>query len=287
MSSRSVIDLVRHPIDRLEALDGRTLVASVRQQLETSGCALLRDFIEPHALHEMQHLARDLACRAHFNHIRTNPYSCNDDPSLPIDHPRRTFMERTNGFVAGDLISAGAAIRLLYHNVQFQRFIAACVGAPALCEYADPLAGLVINVLRPGCQHPWHFDNNDFIVTLMTQPAAKGGIFEYCPGIRSANNENYAAVAAVLGGDDREVRRLNIRPGDLQIFHGRNALHRVTTVEGQQERYTIILAYANRPDLIADADRTERLFGRVSPAHVKAAGEARFVKAVNSMDDAT
>ena len=122
--------------------------------------------------------------------------------------------------------------------------LAAVVGAEQLYEYADPLAGLVINVLQPGCAHPWHFDNNDFIVTLMTQQPEAGGAFEYCPQLRSAEDQNYPGVEAVLDGERGPVETLDLRPGDLQIFFGRNSLHRVAEVEGGRERHTLILAYA-------------------------------------------
>src|SRR3546814_10308748 len=99
----------------------------------------------------MQRVTRALAAKAHFNQIRTNAYSSEDDPLLPAGHPRRIFMERTNGFVAGDLISAATPLRSLYHSPAMKRFVGACVGADLLFEYADPLADLFINVLRPGC----------------------------------------------------------------------------------------------------------------------------------------
>ena len=34
-------------------------------------------------------------------------------------------------------------------------------------------------------QFTWHFDTNDFAVTVLVQPADEGGIFEFVPQIRS------------------------------------------------------------------------------------------------------
>jgi hypothetical protein len=159
--------------------------------------------------------------------------------------------------------------------VVLRDFIARCMGVETLYEYADPLAGLVINVLKPGCQHPWHFDNNDFIVTLLTQKADGGGAFEYCPNLREPDDQNIPGVKAVLGGTRAPVKRLDLQAGDLQIFYGRNSLHRVTRIEGARERHTVILGYAEEPGQIAGAARTKRLFGRVSDAHLEADARGR------------
>ena len=86
-----------------------------------------------------------------------------------------------------------------------------------MCElhcYADPLAGLTSNILEPGQLFTWHFDTNDFAVTVLVQPADEGGLFEYVPGIRTVGDEGFERVADVLGGDRSEVTTL-----DLSLIH--------------------------------------------------------------------
>jgi hypothetical protein len=177
-------------------------------------------------------------------------------------------MERGNAFVARDHIPASSIISRLYTSPLFQRFVADCFGLPELHELADPLSGLTLNVIAPGRAHPWHFDTNTHTVSMLTQAAEDGGTFEYCPDIRSAADENFAAVRSVLAGDTRLVRRLDLRPGDLQLFKGRFALHRVSTVAGPVARHSAIFAYSERPGVIGSAERTRQLFGRVLPAHL-------------------
>lgn len=276
---QGVVDRARFPIDDLEAPAGRSLVEAARRSLAEDGCAVLKGFVRSDALAAMTGETLALSPEAHFNRTVTNPYSSADDPGLPEGDPRRTFMERTNGFVAGDRIGPETALRRLYHDPAVQAFVAAAVGVGRLHEYADPFAGLVVNVLKPGCQHPWHFDNTDFVVSLCTREAEAGGRFEYCPNLRSGEDENYAGVAAVLTGDREPVRALDLRPGDLQIFFGRNSLHRVTRIEGERERHTLILGYTERPGVIAGAERTRRLFGRVAQAHLDADAAGRSVEA--------
>jgi len=43
--------------------------------------------------------------------------------------------------------------------------------------------------------------------------------------------------------DTEPVERLDIRPGDLVLFRGRDALHRVTPTEGSITRMLVVLAF--------------------------------------------
>jgi hypothetical protein len=184
-------------------------------------------------------------------------------------------MERGNAFVSWDHIPAHLVIHRLYASPLVQSFVAACVGLAAVHPLADPLAGLTVNVVRPGREHPWHFDTNEFSVSLLTQEAEAGGVFEYCPGIRSAAAENLDDVRGVLTGERTDLaRRLALRPGDLQLFLGRYSLHRVTAVEGGRERHSAILAYSAQPGVVGSVARTRQLFGRALPQHLAAAGRA-------------
>jgi len=268
-----IVDLGRYGIDRLSEADGAALVEDCRKQLQNDGCVVLNGFIRPDALARLEGETAHLGPYAHYNSTVTNIYNSDADPSLPETHPVNIFNERTNGFVAGDMIPDGTLIRSLYQNPVFQAFIAATMDEPKLHEYADPLAGLVVNCLKPGCQHPWHYDSNDFIVTMMTKAPEAGGAFEYAPRIRDAGDENVEAVSNVLNGDRSQVSALELKPGDLQIFYGRLSLHRVTKIEGDRDRHTVIFGYAREPGFIGRAARTKKIFGRVAPIHERQAVE--------------
>ncbi|HSK38868.1 MAG TPA: hypothetical protein VK943_03790 [Arenibaculum sp.] len=270
-----LIDTTAYPLDDPAAPAGRALVAACREQLAETGCVVLKAFIRADALPVLTAESRRLGPTAHFNSTRTNPYNGSGDASLPADHPRNVFQRRDNGFVAGDQIGPETAVRRLYEDPRLKALVAACVGAGEIHEYADPLAGLVINVLRPGCQHPWHYDTNEFIVSVMTQEPEDGGLFEYCPGIRSPEGENFDAVGRVLAGDRGPVRSLKLEPGDLQIFFGRYSLHRVAPVAGCRERHTLILGYAKEPGVIGRPERTRNIFGRCTQAHIDAEASRR------------
>lgn len=263
----NIVDLETYPIHQPDSTAYAAMVARCRKQLRADGCVVLKGFIRDDALTAIRQETEVLAPRAHYNQTHTNPYNTDGDPALPDNHPKNVFGDRTNGFVAGDLISDDTAIRRVYHDPGFQRFIARAMDEPELHEYADPLAGLVINVLREGCQHPWHYDTNEFIVTLMTKQPDGGGQFEYCPRIRNPEDENFAGVQRVLEGDRSAVKSLQLQPGDVQIFYGRYSLHRVARVTGPRERHTVIFGYARKPGFIGRAERAKRIFGRTAPIH--------------------
>jgi hypothetical protein len=268
-----IVDLDRYPVVRLDDPAGAALLESCRRQLGADGCVVLDGFVRPGALVRLEAETAHLGPSAHYNSTVTNIYNSDGDPALPEDHPINIFNERTNGFVAGDRIPPGTLIRSLYENAAFQRFIAAAMHEPEIYEYADPLAGLVVNCLRPGCQHPWHYDSNDFIVTMMTKAPEAGGTFEYCPRIRSGEDENIDAVAGVLKGERALVKAIDLKPGDLQIFYGRLSLHRVAKVAGDCDRHTVIFGYAREPGFVGRAARTRKIFGRIAPIHERELAE--------------
>jgi hypothetical protein len=246
-------------------------IAAARRDLSETGCCVLRDFVPGPSREALRAECASLSGKAYYGEQVVNVYNTSPDPDLPADHPARHTMLRGNAFVARDDIPAGAIIQRLYESGEFRRFLAACFGLPELYPLADPLAGLTVNIVRPGMEHPWHFDTNEFAVSMVTQEPDGGGVFQYCPGIRSAGAENFADVAAVLRGEGEHlVRSLTLRPGDLQLFHGRYSLHRVSAVSGATARHSAIFAYTRRPGVMGTLERSRQLFGRAAPEHATA-----------------
>ena len=182
-----------------------------------------------------------------------------------------TFLERSSGFIPGDSWGDDTAMRFLFEHPALCRFLAVCLEIDELHPYADPLAGLTANILDPGQLFTWHFDTNEFAVTVLVDEADDGGLFQYVPNIRSADDEGFDAIQAVLEGGTDGVRTLDLRPGDLQIFRGRYSLHRVSRVAvDSRPRHAAIFAYTEKPGVIGRVERTQQLFGRVLPEHVAA-----------------
>jgi hypothetical protein len=272
MHYSELIDIERFPIDRPGgALDRR--IAQVRADLAHDGCAVLSGFVTPAGVAALAEEADRTAVHAHRTFNRTNPYFTQDDPNLPETHPKRRFFDRSNAFVPADNFASEGPLRQIYDAPGFDDFIRECLGEKAFFRYADPLADAIVNLAEAGPGFPWHFDTNNFTVTLAIQNAEAGGEFEYAPAIRDAHgHENFDEIARVLDGTSDRVKTLRLKPGDLQLFRGRYSLHRVSPLRGPRRRYVAILSYVDQPDMVATPERARQLYGRVLPIHLERAG---------------
>lgn len=269
--ARDFIDLDRYPIDRPGPERDR-VVAEARAAIEAQGCAVLKQFVRAERLPQLVAECDATAQFGHCNFSRTNPYFTADRDDLPQTHPLRRFYDRSNAFVPADHFGADSALRAIYEWEPFAPFVQATLGETRFHRYADPLADVIVNLAEEGAGFPWHFDTNNFTVTLAVQNAEAGGDFEYSPWLRSPTDENYAGVERVLDGDPALIRTLRLEPGDLQIFKGRYSLHRVTPLAGKRTRYVAIFSYVEEPGMVGSPERTRQLYGRVLPIHLERAG---------------
>ncbi len=265
------VDTRRYPIDTPGAARD-ALLQRLRDDLQADGCAVLKGFIRADRLAALVQESDRVAQYGHRNFSRTNAYFTQDRPELPASHPLRRFYERSNAFVPADHFGADSILRAIYNWDAFAPFIQQALQAPRFFPYADPLADVIVNLAEAGNGFPWHFDTNNFTVTLALQNAESGGDFEYSAHLRTPSDENYAGVQAVLDGDPSLVRTLRLEPGDLQIFKGRYSLHRVTPLAGPRPRYVAIFSYVEEPGMVGSPERTRQLYGRVLPIHLERAG---------------
>jgi Phytanoyl-CoA dioxygenase (PhyH) len=270
-SSSALIDYDSFPIDQ-EGAERRTLVERVRSDLARDGCAVIKRFLRPEGVAALAAEAESVADKGHRSFNRTNVYFTKDDPSLPPDDPRRQFFDRSNAFVPADNFTKSGALRTIHDSPGFDQFIQDCLQEQKFHRYADPLADVIVNVAQEGNGFPWHFDTNNFTVTIAIQNAEHGGAFEYAPGIREGD-ENFAEVARVLNGTSNKVRVLHLEPGDLQIFRGRYSLHRVAPLRGKRPRYVAIFSYVEEPNMVGAPERAMQLYGRTLPIHHERAGQ--------------
>lgn len=190
-----------------------------------------------------------LAPLGHFSQVSGTPYIEAPDTSYPEGHPRRIAEPTSLTAVAYDLFPNDSSIRALYEWDPLMYFIAALLGRSSLYRYADPFGALNLAVMTDGDELHWHFDQTDFVVSIAIQSSDQGGDFENAKLIRSADDEHYDDVAAVLAGQapDR-VRTEPMTPGTLMVFEGRHSMHRVTPIKGDRPRYVALLAYDTKPD---------------------------------------
>ncbi|NKB76474.1 MAG: hypothetical protein GKR96_05355 [Gammaproteobacteria bacterium] len=126
-----------------------------------------------------------------------------------------------------------------------------------------PLSSCVFTVAEAGELQDWHFDGNDFIVTLMLEDSPKGGHFEFATGLRRPNREDdFESISQVIAGKYADVNRPDIRPGTLTLFKGKYSLHRASAVEGEGRRVMAVLSYETTPGRIGGNEYLKLFYGR-------------------------
>ncbi|WP_120500812.1 hypothetical protein [Roseovarius sp. EL26] len=268
--SHELINLARYPIDQDGPRRDKVL-AHVRADLARDGCAVLKGFLSAKGVAALAAEADGVSDKGHKSFNRTNAYFTKDDPGLPEDDPRRQFYDRSNAFIPADNFAKDGPLRSVHDFIGFDDFIRDCLEETNFYRYADPLADVIVNMAEEGNGFPWHFDTNNFTVTLALQNAEKGGEFEYAAGIREGD-ENFGEVKRVLNGSSDRVTVLELEPGDLQLFRGRYSLHRVAPLKGPRPRYVAIFSYVEEPGMVGSPERTLQLYGRTLPIHHERAG---------------
>jgi len=265
-----LINLHCYPIDAAGSLRD-ALIKRTRAELAHDGCAVLKGFLSEKGIEALALEADGVSTKGHRSFNRTNPYFTKDDPTLPVADPRRAFFDRSNNFIAADNFALSGALRTIHNFPAFDPFIRDCLEEEQFFRYADPLADVIVNMADAGSGFPWHFDTNNFTVTLAIQNAEVGGAFEYAPNIR-ADGENFNEVRRVLDGESEKVVTLELEPGDLQLFRGRYSIHRVAPLAGGTPRYVAIFSYVDQSDMVATPERCKQLYGRALPIHYERAG---------------
>lgn len=269
-----VVDTGRHHLTE-DVATWRALGHELSGQLARDGIAKLPGFLRPSAVDAIADEFDRLRSWVPMVHDRRSVYA-GSTAGPEHGHPALNVeSEWVAGHITRDMIPPQSPAHRLYVSPMFKQLVAACVAAEQLFEYADPLAGLVATVLAPGGCYGWHYDTNEYVVTVSICDAEQGGDFEYCRDLRRPGDENLDGLAAVLSGADRaSVSSASTSPGDLQVFRGRYSLHRVTPVAGARHRVVLVLSYSDRAGVIGPIDRTRRVYGRVTEAHL-VAGSAR------------
>ncbi|MEX2647441.1 MAG: hypothetical protein WD673_00350, partial [Alphaproteobacteria bacterium] len=188
-----IVDLDRWPIDDLDGALGGAMLAGCRADMERTGCCNMEGFLTAAGIATLAREAETLLAQAYWKNTMRNAYFSADDPSLPVDHPRRAFFPIVMGQVAGDLIAEGSRLGRLYTSPPLIEFVRRVLELPALFVRADVFQRLNLIVLPDGGVQPWHYDQNHFSVTLLLQAASEGGAFEFVPGLKSADGEDIDA----------------------------------------------------------------------------------------------
>jgi hypothetical protein len=263
VSALQLIDLARYPINDLKSPQAEAVIEHAQAQIAEFGAAELPRFITPEGVEQLVLDAEALAPRAHPSSGIGTAYLELPSDEFAAGHARQTWMPYAVRAVGYDVTPFSSPLRQLYELHELTQFIGAVVDRGPLYHYADPCGALNLAVMAEGDQLQWHFDQTDFVVSLAIQSADAGGDFDVVPRIRTADDENYEQVSAVLGGDHSSVLTLAMTPGTLLIFEGRNSLHRVSPIEGSTLRHVGLLAYDTKSTTTSSPLLREIRYGRV------------------------
>lgn len=253
------IDLDEHPIGDPAYAD------RCRLALDQHGALVLRGFFTEVAIKEIVEQSAPRESEAYYAGTTHNVYLTDSDPELPPDHPWNRQVVSSKGLLADDQLPSDSPLRAIYGDGSFRSFVAAVVGVDAVYPYADRLSSINVHFAADGMELGWHFDNSSFAVTMLLQAPDGGGSFDYIPAVRDAERgqQAFSEVEAILDGAI-PFETLNFAPGDLVLFRGRNAIHRVTPTIGQTTRLLAVLAFNDAPDVALSESALATFYGRTA-----------------------
>lgn len=268
---QDLLDLDRYPVDRREA--AAELAERCRRDLARTGMFNLDGFVRPDAIRRAVEEIAPLTSTAAFTHQRShNVYFLKEVPGLRDDHPALTRFQTINHTLCGDQL-AGSIIERIYEWAPLVDFIAHVLEVSRLHLMDDPLARVNVLEYRPGEALNWHFDRSRYTTTLLIRAAEEGGEFQYRSNLRSDDDPNYEAVGRLLQGQDVGVRVNPLEAGTLNIFAGKNTLHRVSTVRGACSRLVAVFSYYDRPGVTFSEKERLGFYGRSAPVSSSVKGQ--------------
>ncbi len=261
-----LLDLDTYPLDRPDSAEYAALVASCRARLAAEGMFDLPGFLRPEVTRAAAEATKPAMATESFRHARKhNIYFRDTVEGLAEDHPALAKVETINHTLTADQLVGNPVIEL-YDWPPFADFLAATMSKPALYRMEDPMARVNVQASRDGEALNWHFDRSEFTTTILLQAPEVGGELEYRSNLRSATEPNYDGVAALLRGEDPEVKKVKLATGALNVFRGVNTLHRVVQVKGPVERIVAIFSFFDRPGVTMTAKEQTGFYGRAVAA---------------------
>jgi hypothetical protein len=258
------VDLERYPVHDLDDPNTRALVARCQAELASQAFTVLEDFLTPQAVRRFWDESMSLHHLVNRREAVRSAYletPDREDTSWPEGHPRRRFFRTWWGVVADDLVPDDHGLRQLYSWPGLTAFFAEALQVRPLYRHADRFQALNINVLNPGDEQAWHFDDMDFVVLLYLTTPEAGGVLECASLVRSDDDPRYELVAQAFDGTYAGLHRRSAVAGTLTIMRGHHSVHRVTAVEGDVPRLTAVLAYDRVPDKRESDELNIAMFG--------------------------
>ena len=262
-----IINLNSYPINQPHSTKYKKIIENARNLLNKDGCCRLSKFILENSISKMKNEVERNINKIYFTQEKHNPYFTKEDTNLPPNNPKIIFEKRESGYLNSNDLEGNSDLKYIYEQYELLKFVSDCLGVSPIYKWKDPIAKNPYSVMLPGHYFPWHFDGNEYTLSILVQKSEKGGVFEYVPDIRSKDNENFENVTKILKGGRENVKTLDLEEGDLQIFKGRFSMHRVTKIEGRKSRYIALPTYVKDPNRVNKPEHSRQVYGKVMPIH--------------------
>ena len=238
--------------------------AKTKAEFDQHGVVCLDGFLIEATLDKMVKAAQEEQKLAFYTQGTHNVYLTSKNEELGDGHVFNRQVNSSKGCITTDQVPVSCGLHDIYHDGAFKSLIAEVVGEEQVYPYGDPLSSINIHYASEGQELGWHFDNSNFAITMLLQKPDDGGVFEYVRDLRDADKGemNYKGVADVL---DNNVPKetLDMNPGTLVLFRGKNSMHRVTPTIGDVTRMLVVLAYNNKPGIALSENARMTFYGRL------------------------
>ena len=252
------INIDSYPIDNVEFIE------SCKNSFFKNGVLAIPNFINDESIKKFCIEAEKNKYKAYFTKNTHNVFLTPIDNNLPKEHIYNFQLSSSKGCITTDQIPKSSGLKIIYNSVIFKNFISKIVCEKKLYEYADPLSSINIHYANKGQELGWHFDNSNFAVTLLLQKPNNGGIFKYAKDVRNLNNKvNYEGIEKIIHGKVKPSI-LDIKPGTLVLFRGKNSMHKVTPTIGDKTRFLVVFAYNSKPGISLSKSAQKTFFGRIA-----------------------
>ena len=254
-----IVNLNNHPI-----IQSQEYIKDCNTKLMDDSILQLDDFLTKKALLNIQKEAINLKKNAFYCSQKHTILLNKKKSKIPNNDPCNIEVISDKGCVPHDLIPKNSFLNILYKSKEFKNFIIKILEIKRIYPYSDNLSSINYNYYEKKQQLGWHFDNASFAITLMIQSPDSGGVFQYTNKGRDYEN-NYIDkkyILDIIKGKNK-VEKLNVKPGTLILFYGRNYLHRVTPVKSNKPRILVTLNYNLEKGIKLSENARRTFFGRI------------------------
>jgi len=254
-----IVNLKNHPI-----IESNDYIKDCNIKLKRQSILHLDNFLTKKCLLKIQKEALILKNNAFYCSQKHTVLLNKKNVQMSNKDPCNIEVISDKGCVPHDLIPNNSFLNLLYKSKEFKKFLTKVLEIKKIYPYKDKLSSINYNYYEKTQQLGWHFDNASFAITLMIQSPDSGGVFQYTnKGRNYENNYMDKNFISKIIKNKIDVKTLNVKPGTLLLFYGRNYLHRVTPVTSDKPRILVTLNYNLEKGIELSINARKIFFGRI------------------------